>query len=234
MAGWLAGLPVVTGPILFFLAIEQGPAFTATAASAALSAALGSVSFSLAYAHVAQRQPWPLALLAGLASWAAAALLLSILPVSVPLVSLGIALATLLIAPGLFPVLSVPPGARAIGLIEMACRMLAGALLTLSVTMASNTLGQAWSGLLAVFPVLGLVLAVFSHRAQGAADAAVTLRAMVGGLYAFAAFCFTLSQALPVLGNTLAFLVATTTALAAQVATRQRIRPSDRLTPEIS
>jgi chromate transport protein ChrA len=25
VAGWLSGLPVVVGPILFFLAIEQGP-----------------------------------------------------------------------------------------------------------------------------------------------------------------------------------------------------------------
>ena len=29
VAGWLSGLPVVVGPILFFLAIEQGQLFAA-------------------------------------------------------------------------------------------------------------------------------------------------------------------------------------------------------------
>ncbi|QAY92927.1 hypothetical protein CUN63_24935, partial [Pseudomonas sp. ACM7] len=38
VAGWLSGLPVVVGPILFFLAIEQGQVFAAQSATAALSA----------------------------------------------------------------------------------------------------------------------------------------------------------------------------------------------------
>ena len=39
IAGWLAGLPIVAGPILFFLALERGTAFGAQAAGAALGAA---------------------------------------------------------------------------------------------------------------------------------------------------------------------------------------------------
>jgi len=34
VAGWLAGFPVITGPILVFLATERGSGFAAQAASA--------------------------------------------------------------------------------------------------------------------------------------------------------------------------------------------------------
>ncbi|HEY0820528.1 MAG TPA: hypothetical protein VGD46_17200, partial [Rhizobacter sp.] len=106
VAGWLAGLPVVAGPILFFLAVERGAAFAAGAAALALSAVFASVSFSLAYAHVGLRGSWPRALLAGLAAWGAAALLLSWLPAAAGLglaLALAVSLATLVVAPRLFP-----------------------------------------------------------------------------------------------------------------------------------
>ena len=63
VAGWLAGLPVVAGPILYFIALENGPAFASAAAASSTSAVFASVSFSVAYAHLAQRHDWPVALL---------------------------------------------------------------------------------------------------------------------------------------------------------------------------
>jgi hypothetical protein len=230
VAGWLAGLPVVTGPILFFLAVERGAGFAAEAAALALSAVFASVSFSLAYAHAGQRRPWALALLAGLAAWGVAALLLSWLPTSAGL-GLAVALVTLLVAPRLFPQAIAPSPVRATGSGELVLRMLAGALLTLGVTTAAGTLGPAWSGLLAVFPVLGIVLAVFSHQSQGAGFAAALLRAMATGLYAFVAFCFVLALGLPAWGTAWAFGVATLASLATQVATRRHFAaPARRVT----
>jgi uncharacterized membrane protein (GlpM family) len=221
VAGWLAGLPVVTGPILFFLAAEQGTEFAAHAASAALSAVFASVVFSVAYAHAARRAGWPVALPAALAGWAAAAWGLSWLPVSAA-ASLLVALATLAASPRLFPAVAAP-GARSLAAAELPLRMLAGALLTLAVTLAARMLGAHWSGLLAVFPILGIVLAVFSHRAQGMAFAAALLRAMATGLYSFVAFCFTLSVTLPRLGLMAGFAAAVLAALALQLATRRKL-----------
>ena len=77
VAGWLSGLPVVVGPILFFLAIEQGEAFAAQSAMAALSAMFAMIAFCVTYAQVAQRTGWPLALTTSLLVWATAAVLLS-------------------------------------------------------------------------------------------------------------------------------------------------------------
>lgn len=222
VAGWLAGLPVVTGPILFFLAVERGAVFTAGAAAMSLSAVLASVAFSVAYSHAAHRMPWPAALVLGLCAWVLGAAGLSMLPVSAPL-ALGVSLLTLLLAPRLFPATRVQAGARRITAVELACRMGAGAALTLGVTWVAASVGPAWSGLLAVFPILGIVLAVFSHRSQGSAFAAALLSAMATGLYSFVAFCFVLSLALVPLGVAAAFGLATAASLAVQAASLRRM-----------
>lgn len=225
VAGWLAGLPVVTGPILFFLAVERGAGFASQAATLSLSAALASVSFSVAYAHAAQRLSWPAALCLGLGAWTCAAAGLAQLPVSAwwsPAAALVLALLTLLLAPQVFPLARALPVPRRVTWVELACRMAAGALLTVGVTVAAAQLGPAWSGLLAVFPILGIVLAVFSHRSQGSAFAAALLRAMATGLYSFVAFCGVLSVALLPLGVAWAFVLASAASLSVQAATLRR------------
>lgn len=222
VAGWLAGLPVVAGPILFFLALERGAVFAADAAAMSLSAVLASVAFSVAYSHAAHRLPWPVALALGLCAWGAGAWALSALPVSAAL-ALAISLLTLWLAPRLFPAARVQASARSISAVELACRMGAGAALTLGVTWVAASVGPAWSGLLAVFPILGIVLAVFSHRSQGSAFAAALLSAMATGLYSFVAFCFVLSLALVPLGVATAFVLATGASLAVQATSLRRM-----------
>lgn len=222
MAGWLAGLPVVTGPILFFLAMEHGPRFASTAASAALSAVLASVAFSVAYSRSAARLSWPASLFLALLAWAGAAMCLSTLAPSAAL-SLAISLLTLAAAPRLFPVAGIALNTRPLTAQELFCRMFAGAALTVAVTLVASTIGDRWSGLLSVFPILGIVLAVFSHRSQGSTFAATLLRAMAKGLYSFVAFCFTLSLALPRAGIPVAFAAAVAASLAVQVATKRRV-----------
>jgi hypothetical protein len=223
VAGSLAGLPVVGGPILFFLALDHGPGFAAGAAVTALSAVFASVAFSLAYAHVAQRKGWGVALLAGLGAWTVAALLLARLP-GAPVWALVVAVTTLCVAPTVFPTPTPLGAARAGGSAELVSRMVAGALLTLAVTTAASRVGPTWSGLLTVFPLLGIVLAVFSHRHQGAAFTAVLLRAMVMGQWAFAAFCVVLAWAVPWLALGAAFAAAVAASLVASVGVQLAVR----------
>jgi hypothetical protein len=220
VAGWLAGLPVVTGPILFFLAVEHGALFASNAATAALSAVLASVAFSVAYSHAAQRLPWPSSLLLALFAWSGAALCLSSFAVSVPL-SLFVSVVTLIGAPRLFPRTQALLPARAVATSELGCRMLAGAALTMAVTFAAGAVGPEWSGLLAVFPVLGIVLAVFSHRTQGSTFVATLLRSMATGLYSFVAFCFILAVDLPHTGIPMGFAVAVFVSAIVQVASKR-------------
>jgi uncharacterized membrane protein (GlpM family) len=106
----------------------------------------------------------------------------------------------LLAAPYLFPAvqpLSSGPAAKSDKLI---LRMVAGAALTLAVTLLASTVGERWSGLLAVFPVLGSVMAVFSQQTRGPAFTAALLRATATGMYSFAAFCLVVALTLPSMG----------------------------------
>ncbi|MGB8921453.1 MAG: hypothetical protein WCC61_08060 [Pseudomonas sp.] len=199
VAGWLSGLPVVVGPILFFLAIEQGPQFAAQSAVAALSAMFAMIAFCITYAQVAQRANWPLALTVSLAVWAVLALVLSLIPSSLTF-SIAAAAIALLAAPYLFPDVQPVLNGPAPKSDKLIWRMLAGAALTLLVTMLASTVGERWSGLLAVFPVLGSVMAVFSQQTRGPAFTAALLRATATGMYSFSAFCLVLAVALPSLG----------------------------------
>ncbi|WP_223554493.1 hypothetical protein [Pseudomonas sp. BF-R-01] len=199
VAGWLSGLPVVVGPILFFLAIEQGEVFAAQSATAALSAMFAMIAFCVTYAQVAQRAGWPWALTVSLLVWATAAVVLSVIPPS--LVFSVIAAATaLLAAPYLFPKVQPIVSGPAPKSDKLLLRMIAGALLTLAVTWLASTVGERWSGLLAVFPVLGSVMAVFSQQTRGPAFTAALLRATATGMYSFSAFCLVLALTLPGMG----------------------------------
>lgn len=220
-AGWLAGLPVVAGPILVFIALERGAPFASDAASASLAALGATVSFCIAYARIARAAGWPRALAGALATWLAIASVLSVLPSSLAL-SLAIALAALAAAPRLIPAVGGPVRGRRLAHGEVALRMAAGAALTVAVTTIAAAVGARWSGLLAVFPVLSLVLTVFTHRAQGADAVTALLRGMATGMYSFIGFCGVLSLALPGAGIAGGFALALAASLGIQALTLRR------------
>src|SRR2546422_11343874 len=56
VGGWLAGLPLTSGPVSVFLALEQGPGFAARAAVGTLAGLGGGGCFCLVDARLA-RQP---------------------------------------------------------------------------------------------------------------------------------------------------------------------------------
>ena len=215
MAGWLAGFPVVTGPVLLMIGIEQGPVFAAHAAQASLPAVLANIAFSIGFSWAALRCPWYACVAAGGLAFAAVGTLLVLVPL--PLWgAVVLTVAGLLVAPRMFPdkpdVRPAPRPSR----LELPARMLAGALLTLAVTMFARQLGPAVSGLFSVFPVMSLLFGVFSLLTWGAGGSIRLLSGMVPGFYAFAAFCLTAALALPLLGLGAGFAVALGCALAVQ------------------
>jgi hypothetical protein len=226
VAGSLAGLPLVGGPILLFLSIERGAQFGAEAAAASLSAVLASLSFNSAYAWAALRARWPAALAAAVATWFAAAVLLAQLPRSVAVASV-VAVCALIAAPRLLPTAPELPALRPLPRGDLVARMAAGVALTLFVTTAAPQIGSTWSGLLGVFPVLGLVLSTFSHAGSGAPFAVVLLHAMARGMWSFASFCLCLALALPTQGIAAAFALSAALSLCVQWAARPR-RPGRR------
>jgi hypothetical protein len=71
VGGWLAGLPIVAGPILVFYALEQGSRFAAAASAATLAGLIGTVAFAIAYAGGAARLPWYACMIIGWTVYAA-------------------------------------------------------------------------------------------------------------------------------------------------------------------
>lgn len=195
VAGLLAGCPVVAGPIVVFIAIEQGVPFGTTAAIAAISGIAGLLAFAIAYCWASLKWHWPVALICGIAAWFLAAAGLAMLP-AVPRLTLAVATLSLLLAPRLLPH-GLPLSTSGASLNDLPVRMITGGLLAFSVTTTAALLGEVWTGLLAVFPVIGLVLAVFTHRAYGPYQVAHMYRGMVQGLYSFAAFFFALAVLWP-------------------------------------
>jgi uncharacterized membrane protein (GlpM family) len=219
VAGWLAGFPVVAGPILFLLALEKGPEFAAQAAALSVSAICASEVFNFAYAWVCKRNAWPTALMVGLVAWLVAASSLSMLPVSIAWAT-GVAAFAVMFGQRFLPRSNVVPAGLPLRYRDLALRMAAGAILTLVVTYLSSAVGPKWTGLLAVFPLLGIVLCVSSQRAHGPEFVISLLRGMVLGRFSFAAFCLSLAVLLPRQGIAIAFIGALVLSALVQWSTR--------------
>jgi len=222
VAGWLSGFPIVSAPVLFFFALDQGPHFASAAAVATLSAVFAVFMFSLAYAWTATRAGWLPSLAAGMIGYFALVWLLSVLgpPVwlSAPLIYLLVAF-----APRLFPAGGPAAAGQASGIADLVLRMVAGAALVLTLTAFASDLGPRLSGLFAMFPVLGTVLAVFSHRHSGGPFTITLLRGMTLGFYAFSTFCLVLALALPRMAIAVAFTLALAAAGLVQLLARRQL-----------
>ena len=207
LAGWLAGCPIVAGPVLLLVAIENGPVFAAAATSGALYTALVNAFFCLGYAWTAVRWPWQISLAGGLAAYAIAAkLLLWFSPSTYP--TLFLTLGGLWFISSAFPARTElnPRPSQSVG--ELSARMIFGACLVVTVTFFSPALGPRLSGMMSGFPVLACVLAVSSHRVEGAELAVRLLHGMVIGFYVMLFFFFVLALVLPEWGITRGFIAA--------------------------
>src|SRR5438046_7228747 len=79
ISGWLIGLPLTSGPVCLFLAVEQGSGFAAAAARGCLAGAAAEAGFCLAYGVAARNAGWPRSLAAGTAAFAVCVALLQVI-----------------------------------------------------------------------------------------------------------------------------------------------------------
>ncbi|MFP6562464.1 hypothetical protein WJ542_29805 [Paraburkholderia sp. B3] len=195
VGGLLVGLPLTSGPISVFLALEHGPAFAAQATAGSLVATAAQAAFCLAYCRLAIRG-WSVALAGACATFAVVAILLqrSALP-ETGLFAVAILAAALALS--LIPHKAGKSGRLDPPWWDLPSRMVLIATLVVSVTMIASYVGPEASGVLASFPFMAIILAVFAHRMIGQAAAQQLMRGMVAGLLGFAAFFYVLSLALP-------------------------------------
>jgi len=224
VSGWLVGLPLTSGPVAFFLALERGAPFAAAATLGSLTGAVAEAAFCLAYAYAARRAAWPGALAGASAAFAVVAVLLqgpalSLLPAAV------VAFASLALALRLIPRATAAVASPPLPRWDLPARMVSATVLVLAITESAPVLGPRVSGILATFPVYAAILTVFAHRA-GPAPAGQVLRGLLWGLFGFAGFFVILGALLERAGVAAAFVAASAGALAIQAASLGRARPS--------
>lgn len=233
IAGVLGGLPVVAGPILLVLTLLHGRSFGAGAAAGTLLGLGALTLFIVVYGFVALRAGVAASVLSGWAAFLAGVALLTLIhpsaTVSLVLVCIGFALGLALLGA---PRLPLVPFGELPGW-DLPARALAALALVLVLTAASGALGPELSGLLAPFPIVTSVLAVFTHAHGGTNQVRVLLRNFLVGFYGFAAFCFVLATGLPDLDVPTAFIAAILAALAVQTVIfvlRARLEPAPQRT----
>ena len=218
VAGMLGGLPVVAGPILLVETLFHGRGFGADAAAGTLLGLAALTAFVVVYGRMAALAGPAPSVLCG---WSAFLLVVALLSQVQPPPALSLALVAACFPLGLkllppAPPPSTPPSPP---WWDLPARALAALGLVLTLTAVSGALGPHLSGLLAPFPIVTSVLAVFTHAHGGFAQVSVLLRNFLFGFYSFAAFCFTLAISLPTLTTAAAFGIATAAALAVQATT---------------
>jgi len=199
VGGWLSGLPTVAGPVLVFLAVEQGTAFAARASHATLTGLIGTVAFTTVYAILSVRLPWAACLVIGWLAFAATAAVLYYLEPTLVVSLLGLFAATLVSRRVLPRVESTPgPGAAPRG--DLALRLAATATLVVVLTAVANRLGPVLSGLINAFPVLTTVITAFTHAQRGSAATVTFVNGFVRAIMGFGSFCFALAVTVDRLG----------------------------------
>ena len=213
VGGWVAGLPLTSGPVSVFLAVEQAPTFAAHAATGTLLGLVAVAAFCVVYARSATGAAWGGPTLRGLGLYLAV-----IWVVSLPSVSLGAATVLVLALLGVaLKALGAPPGAaRTVPAPwwDLPLRMVTATAIVMAITGAASALGPKWSGLLSPFPVFACVMAVFSHQHGGAGAAHRLLHGVIVGSFAFAAFFVVVGLVVEHVSLVVAYILATSMALA--------------------
>jgi hypothetical protein len=217
-AGLFGGLPVVAGPILLLLTVIHGRHFGSESAAGTVLGLGALTMFVLIYGHVARIAGPGWSVCAGWAGFLAAVGLLSLVhpPRGVAFAAVG---AGFLGGLFLLPDPHLPPATpESLPWWDLPARGLATAALVMALTAASGKLGPGLSGLLAPFPIVTAVLAMFTQAQLGFEQLIVLLRNFLAGFYGFATFCLVVAVCLPSMAVLPAFALAVVAAVAVQAA----------------
>ena len=216
ISGWIVGMPLTSGPVVFFVALSHNASFAANAALGVLSGGLSLVAYALTYSWLATRFRWPVAISVSLLVFIASTAFLQnntlpLLPI-IMMVSLAIVLGLFLMPRDTVTINEAIKSSRW----DIPVRVLIGTSFILLLTGIAPFIGSRLTGLLTTIPLYVTILAIFAHRDQGPAAAAHVLRGLLYGMFAFTGFFITLSLLIEQAGLAVAFGAATLTALIVQ------------------
>lgn len=188
VSGWIVGMPLTSGPVVFFVALSHGIAFAANASLGVISGALSLVAYALTYAWLATRFRWQVSIFGSLSVFSLLTFSLQGLTVSLfPI----LVLAAAAIAAGLWLMPNdavIKNGDKQISRWDIPARIFIGTSFILLLTGVAPLIGSRMTGLLTTIPLYVTILAIFAHRDHGPAAAAHVLRGLLYGMFAFLGF----------------------------------------------
>jgi hypothetical protein len=215
VSGWIVGMPLTSGPVIFFVALSHDVIFAANAALGVISGGLSLVAYALTYAWLATRFRWYVALTGGFLVFAVSTTFLQ--NVTLPLVPVFLAVSSaIMLGLRLMPNDAVEEVDTQLGQWDIPSRILIGTSFILLLTGSASFIGSRLTGLLTTIPLYVTILAIFAHRHQGPAAAARVLRGLLYGMFAFVGFFITLNLLIENTGIAASFLSAIVAALAIQ------------------
>ena len=215
VSGWIVGMPLTSGPVIFFVALSHDVTFATSAALGVISGGFSLVAYALTYAWLATRFRWYVAWLGSFVVFALSTTLLQ--NVTFPLIPIFLAVcAAIALGLSLMPQDEVEEGDAPFGKWDIPSRILIGTSFILLITGSASFIGPRLTGLLTTIPLYVTILAIFAHRHQGPAAAAHVLRGLLYGMFAFAGFFITLGLLLQKTGIAVSFLAAMAVALVVQ------------------
>lgn len=217
VSGILVAIPIVLGPILLIITIEQGETFGTEAATSSLLALVALAVFVVVFERTGRSRRWTIATLAGWAAFLAVALVLSEID-ALPIVALFAAIGAFALALPMTPRPAAPAGERTPPPAwDLPARAVATAVLIVALTGAADELGPALAGALAPFPVATTVVAAFVLGQDGSAAATELLRGFLRAIFGTVAFCFLVAMLIEPLGTAAAFAIGLAGTLAVQL-----------------
>ncbi|HEX5828809.1 MAG TPA: hypothetical protein VFY23_14890 [Candidatus Limnocylindrales bacterium] len=212
IGGWIVSLPLTSGPILFFLALEAGPAFAAATTVGTLLGMGAICGFTVGYLAGSGRGPW-VAMAFATAGFVGVSLAVQpVVAAPYVLLVIGVVAAVTLVL-RLLPRERIGRSATPHPAWDLPARIIVGTTLVVGLTAAAERLGAIPSGLAATFPAYVSVLAVFAHLHDGRPAALGVLRGLLSGLFGTITFFVMLHTLLVPAGIVPAFAAAIAGAL---------------------
>ena len=208
VAGWLAGFPIVGGPLLVFITLDHGTAFGSAAALGAYFGLVPWLAFTMTYAFCARSMGWLWCTIVGFTVWTAVAV------IAVMMQGASRWLEILPFRAFLAALFAYPRG-DAIGRRARACLVgPAGAHGggrrpdRRDHPFRRQPWARRWSGIFTTFPVMGSIICISSHLQYGRHAVQEAVAGMSMGLASVGSFCFAVYLLLGMTGMWTAFALA--------------------------
>ena len=180
--GRFMGWPLVTGPIIFIIFLQEGADFAAKTAHGALLGQISLIAFAWSYALVALRAPWYLSIACSTVTFIGSVYLISLINIPLWLTFILLTLALLLVNrfwPHYEPITTPLSSPRW----ELYLRIMLVIALVFTLSEFSQTLGPGLTGGFSTYPVIATIMGTFNHKRFGASAAISLHQGLMQRLY---------------------------------------------------